>query len=319
MIKKSLLTALAILLAYHFTYPHLSKRFYRVNGQQRQNFDRAQAYVFGPGREKHVVIGSSMSWELNADVMGADWRKLSFPGCSVLTAFEIMRKSGKYPAVLLVETNQCFWDANGDILNDVFNPVMAPPRRHSPIFLEEARPSNFVAGIAEAFVRNGCKAGSALAATGDGPTAEAKAGTQGLSPEMFEKILKHDREQMDLALPQGPLDARVKRIGEHVDFLRSKGCICILFEMPIHPSLTDLKIPATVRSAMQARFPRERYDWLAFDKSGTYQTSDGIHLRYEDAERLTGALVQQVGEIVSKHDVARTDGIGGMQAAEIRR
>jgi hypothetical protein len=306
MIKKSLITALLLLLAYHFVYPNLPRKYYRVNGQQRQNFDRAQEYVFGGDKEKNVIIGSSMSWELNADILGPDWKKLSFPGCSLLTALEIMRKSGKYPEVLLIETNQCFWDANEDILSDAFNPLMAAPRRHSRIFLEEARPSNFVAGIAEAFVLKSGKIRESLAARGG--VQDAPAPAEGLTPELFDNIMKLNKQQMDVPLPMAPIERRIGQMGEHLDFLRSKGCICILFEMPIDPALGNLKAPVTVRGAMQARFPKDKYPWLTFDRSGIYKTSDGIHLRGEDAKQLTGVFLSQVGEIVGRQADAKGQG-----------
>lgn len=298
MIRKSLLTALAFLLVYHFLYPALPQRFYRINGQQRQNHDRAHAYVFDSKTEKHVIIGSSMSWELNADILGPDWRKLTFPGCSVLTAFEIMRKADKYPEVLLIETNQCFADANEDIVNDVLNPMLAPLRHRSPVFLEEGRPSNFVAGIAEAFVRNGCKIGAKL--SGGTSTAASSTGFAVPEADVLEKVLKLNREQWDLPVETGPLDARVRRIGEHVDYLRSRGVICILFEMPVDSSLTHLRVPSAVRNSMRARFPQDRYDWLTFDQTRHYATRDGIHLSQEASAPLTREILRQVEVIKQK-------------------
>jgi hypothetical protein len=297
MIRKSIITALAFLLAYHFLYPSLPKKFYRINGQQRQNHDRANAYAFDAKVESHVIIGSSMSWELSAPILGPDWRKLSFPGCSVLTAFEIMRGTERYPDVLLVETNQCFADADKDIVADALNPMMAPLRRRSPVFLEEGRPSNFVAGIAEAFVKKGCKIGDSL--SGKGSDTENEFAVP--AAEVLEQIMELNRKQWDLPVDEGPVNARVQRIGEHVDFLRGKGVICILFEMPVDSSLTNLNVPRTVRHAMRARFPQDRYDWLAFDQTHNYATRDGIHLRQEASEPLTREILRQVDAIVSSH------------------
>lgn len=299
MIRNSLVVALMLLLVYHFFYPAIPKKFYRLNGQQRQNYDRAQNYVFGAGEEGHVIIGSSMSHELNPTILGPDWRKFTFPGCSVLTAVEIMSRADKRPPVLLIETNQCF-DANQDILGDLFNPVMSRLRNQSPIFLEEGRPSNFVAGIAEVCVRDTCKIGSSLISKcglATPPEMEARP-----NPELFSQVLDRLRGEFAEAESPGPLNERIAQIGNFIDELRSKGGICILFEMPIDSSLVELRLPVSVRNAMQARFPSDRYDWLTFDRNHHYQTSDGIHLVRDEADRLTEVIIPQVGEIVRKRN-----------------
>ena len=298
MIRNSSLIAVALLLAYHFSYPGIPKKFYRLNGLQRTTYDRAQKYVFGSGVEQHVIVGSSMSWELNSRILGSDWRKLTFPGCSILTALEIMRRSDKYPAVLLIETNQCFWDANEDLLNDLFNPATAPLRRHSRIFLEEGRPSNFVAGLAEACVRDTCRLGTGLLGKG-GSTAQANP-EAGLSPELFAQVVALQQEEFASLVPPAPLHERIHRMGQYVDEFRRTGGICILFEMPIDSTLTDLRMPVTVRTAMREHFPANRDHWLTFDLTHHCRTRDGIHLELSEAGRLTELMFQQVNQRVGQ-------------------
>ena len=40
-IRKSILAAIVMLVAYHFALPHVSRKFFQINGLQRGNYARA--------------------------------------------------------------------------------------------------------------------------------------------------------------------------------------------------------------------------------------------------------------------------------------
>ena len=111
------------------------------------------------------------------------------------------------------------------------------------------------------------------------------------------KVIEVNRSHLDADPPLALIQKRVAAVGEHVDYFQSQGCICILYEMPLDPSLRDLKVPGAVRQAMETRFPAHAYDWIVFDRSVHYETSDGIHLRKEGARQLTLEFLRQVDAI----------------------
>ena len=152
LVKKSLLAAFVMLLAYHFLYPHLSHRFYKLGGQERANYARAQQYLYDVTDGTNVILGSSMSLELDQNILGPDYFKLTFPGNSILTSLEIVRHAGKRPRVVLIETNELDKEADSEFLHDLFSPWLSRLRRYSPVFKGEGRPANFLVGIASTAV-----------------------------------------------------------------------------------------------------------------------------------------------------------------------
>src|SRR6185503_5463952 len=61
------------------------------------------------------------------------------------------------------------------------------------------------------------------------------------------------------------------RLGEAVDDLTKRGTMCVLYEMPVDATLADLPLPTAHREAVRARFPKEKYHWLTFNRSHNYE------------------------------------------------
>jgi hypothetical protein len=299
LIKKSLLIAIVMLVAYHFLLPHLSHKFYQINGSQRGNYLRAQRYLYDIPDKTNVIVGSSMSLELNDQTLGPSYFKLSLPGGSIQTALEIIRRSKKRPSVLLIETNNLEWDVDRGFVEDLFNPYLFELRRHSAIFREEGRPSNFVVGITEAIVRKACQFNA-----GPGERAElakhADAPAARLSGQLFGKVMDINRETLQHTSPPALLAKNANRLGEVVDALANEGSKCVFFEMPFDDSLMDLPLPAATRKAVAARFPGDKYSWLRFARDHNYETVDGIHLVRPEADGVTKVFLQQVADVVQE-------------------
>ena len=120
MIKKSLITAFVMLVAYHFLLPHIPHKFFQFLGQQRSNYVKVQRYVYDVPREKKVIVGSSIAETLNNEALGPDYYKLTLAGGSIFTSLEIVERSGKKPPVVLIETNIFERDRDKELLHDLF-------------------------------------------------------------------------------------------------------------------------------------------------------------------------------------------------------
>lgn len=299
MIRKSIIAALVMLGAYHLVLPHLSHRFYQVLGQQRGIYLLAQHYVFDVPKETNVIVGGSMSGMLNEDLLGPGYFKLTVPGDSAFTALEIVRKTGKRPAAVLIETNAFVKDANQELLHDLFSPGLRALRRQSDIFREKGRPANFVGGIVEACVRKSCLLISAIFSRGNSASASLPA-TPSLNPALAAQLMHIEREEWDYKPLPAFLTRQTEQLATYVDLLSREGCICILYEMPIDSSLSNLAGPTAWRRAMKKRFPEEKYHWLSFDGNHSYETSDGVHLVRAEADHLSEVLVDYVNSITQQ-------------------
>lgn len=290
MIKKSLLAALVMLGAYHLLLPHLSHKLFQLSGQQRANYLRAQNYIYAPHGATAVIVGSSMSQELNDQILGPHYYNLSLSGGSLYTGLEIICRSNQLPKIVLIETNVPGRDADEELLHDLSTPWLLGLRRHSAIFREEGRPSNFVAGIAEACVRKSSQWASRFF-TGSNWTDVSSAPAERLPPALLSRLMLVDREYLDV-VPSAELVAKeTTKLARYVDVLTRKGCKCEFFEMPMDSSLSDLSTPTVWRQALHRQFPNEKNRWLSFAHDHNYQTKDGVHLVRTEADRLTQAII----------------------------
>jgi hypothetical protein len=298
MIKKSIAAALVMIGMYHLALPHLSHKFYQILGQQRSNYLRAQRYVYDVPRETKVIVGSSMSETLNDEALGSGYFKLTLAGGSIFTSLDIVHRSGKKPPLVLIETNVLGRDSDKELLHDLFSPGLYELRRHSAIFREEGRPANFVGGIAEACVRRTCEITAGIL-YGKKPQ-NAWARVENLPPELHEKLLRIEREGWDFKPPPEMQKKQTDQLGEYVDKLTRDGVLCVLFEMPLDSSLSNLNSPRLWRQAMNERFPREKYHWITFDRSRNYETRDGIHLVRAEADRITKIVIDYVNQVTNE-------------------
>jgi hypothetical protein len=290
-IRKSIVTAVILMLAYHLVLPHLPRRFYQILGQQRSNYLRAQRYIYDVPERTNVIVGSSMSERLNDAMLGPNYYKLTLPGGSLFTAFEIIQRSRKKPPVVLIETNVITRDADEELLHDLFSPLLFHLRGASPIFKEEGRPANFVGGLAESAVRKTCQWSDRLLRI------EPNAGKAGdLPEELRKKVIDAEKKGWSTIPDPEKLAAETARLGQYVDELTKQGTVCILFEMPVDTALSTLPGPVVVRQALNDRFPKDKYRWMSFDERN-YRTRDGIHLIVEEADKLTQLIVDYLSKV----------------------
>jgi hypothetical protein len=288
MIKRSIITALVLLLIYHFALPHLSRAYYWIPGQQRANYLNAQEYIHHSAQDLNVMVGSSMANELSQEVLGSNYAKLTFPAGGPFTGLEIIDQTGKKPPVILIETNTLLKDVDEPMLADVLSPWRRKLREVSPIFKEANRPSNFQIGMLDGLAS---KFRKPQATPQGGTTAEVKP----VDSAVLDAMMEVHRGHLKKAPDEKVLATKIQRMGELVDRFTAVGCKCVFFELPVHPSLAALAQPVAIRNAMAARFPADRYRWVRFDSTRDYQTSDGIHLVRPVADELTRKIIAESG------------------------
>lgn len=279
MIKRALIVCILAVAGWHFAYPRLPG-FYAIPGQQRANYLHAQEFVHNAKPDAKVIVGSSMSDRLDGAKLGADHVKLTFPGGGPLTGLELVHGIGRTPPVLWVETNVILRASEKDLLDDALSPVKRAMREKSPVFKEEGRPSEFGVGFVKSVVGKACK------------LLEKHNSAAPLDKNVLGDVMKANREHLDRKPDPKDLAAKVKRLGDLIDEVQSKGGKVALYEMPYDATLTNLAEPSAIRKAMSERFPKDRYRWLEFDQSHAWQTTDGVHLQPEEADKVVARMLE---------------------------
>ena len=299
MIRKSLIVTLLLLVVYHLALPHLSHKFYALLSQQRGNYLRTQQYVYDIPSETNVVVGSSASAELNDTILGPNYYKLCLPGGCMFTGLEIVRRTGKRPHLVLIETNLVTREADNELLHDLFSPGLFQLRKASRIFREEGRPANFVGGIAEACVRRSCQLTS-RAIHGEKPPTTVVAHPDQVEPNLLVRLKRLALERAQYAPSAAELSPRVKELAEYVQQLTERGTTCLFFEMPSDPALYNTPLVVAQRKAVMDQFPPDKFNWISFEHGYPYETTDGIHLVRSDADHVTEVIVQQTNNVIHR-------------------
>lgn len=145
--------------------------------QWGQNEIRSERFLYGSNNEDCVLVGSSMSANLNftRDEASASLPRvvnLAYAGGSALTGMSLIEASGKTPYCVLVEANLAYKAADEEHVLEMTNPYWMSLKSHIPNFRQENQPLNMVLTLIRDFGRRISGKGNQVAVT-DNEAAES--------------------------------------------------------------------------------------------------------------------------------------------------
>lgn len=277
MITRSLLVFAALALGYA-----LFLRLVKVDWDTTQhlangNRIKAERFAFGSDEEAStVIVGSSLAYRLAMDSFPSGTANLGFGGLSIYDGLELIRRSGRRPRRVLIETNVLFREPDRVFLDALFQPGLYQLRAQVPMMREENQPS----GVLFGWLKQRFLAGRGAQQTDDDAA--------GPSPVM---LAEHRAKYA--VVPADSIQSRfLAMLAEGVGDLERNGAEVVFFEMPIEQELADSPLAAKGRALIAARFPGNRF--LLPEGSG-WRTTDGLHLTKADAARCSGWLARAAG------------------------
>lgn len=224
-----------------------------------------------------VMVGSSIaaifSRELmREDSLGSDIYNLAFVGGHTATGLDIVLRKPRWPRVVLIEMNVMDRGADPQFARDRFAEPWWTIRTTVPAFRLENRPLDLGIVALWQFTRDRVLRRSAS------PDVPAR------NPATF----VDDREPDDSY--RALVADSLRTIAEQVAKLRAHGVKIALIRFPAHSAIEASPRVHHMWSEAYRVFPRGAYDWVEFDKSGAYDTPDGIHLSIESARRVAVEL-----------------------------
>lgn len=277
MIRRSLIVFAALVAGYalfiRFAKPDLNTVQHQASG----NRISAERFVFAPDdTAATVIVGSSLSFRIELDSLPPRTSNLGFGGLSVYDGLELVRRSGRRPKRVIIETNMIFKEKDHAFLDGVFQPGLYALRRAVPMLREENQPSGVLVG----YVKRALKQEGATLGT---------AGRDSL--EMSENLLNANRG----IFARVPADSAQQRfldgLMNEVALLEERGIEVVFMEMPLATELMDSPLARTTRGAILRLFPQHRF--IRSDR--TWRTTDGIHLEWHNAQRYSSWLDGQLG------------------------
>jgi|GEM_PF-6883526 len=256
---------------------------------------RAQKGLYGDIDGRDVIVGSSLTEILPADLLGPSFEKMNFIGGCPLTGLQIIQRAGRHPRRIFIESNYALARYKDDkTLANVFDPCLYRLRRIFPSLRSLNRPSNvFLLALLPLL------------------KAEPQADAQTRRLDLMNLPVKEDdypmdeahiRAALDLWLPEfgyfGKDEGAVKRVVDPfcklVGELEKRGIVVCFYEMPMHAEVNACKGYRLLQERLHEKYPSSRYLWVHPDPNFNYHTLDGFHLADMSARAYAQHLVRQV-------------------------
>lgn len=283
------LGALAIFLSYNALLALVRPHVTPSGDSSIRNRVVAERYFDGSGPAA-VIVGTSIAYRLSPDFLrgndlGPAIDNLAFGAGSAATGIEILLRKGALPRVVIVEANLAFHASDPNLLRDLVAEPRRTLRRYLPALRTENRPIDLLVASSWLALRPLIAGQPAVdAAEPDIPNfASRLAVTLSRNDTVSEALRKE-------------IETGIETTGELVDTLLARNVRVVLVQFPQHPAIEASSRFHRVRAGMEARFPRDRYEWFIVPDAASYRTDDGIHLTRASGRRLAAVLRRVVEE-----------------------
>ena len=282
MIRQSLVVTALILILYtafiHFYGPAISRT---AQTTAQRNLVKAEEYMYeASSRYDTLIVGSSMSERILTDSLNAHSYNLSFSGLSSLDGLYLIAHSGHAPKMLFVEINSIARRDPPQLdLTQFTDSTQHCLKQWLPFLRTKYQP----VGVAKALLRDWQHGRNAIVI----PESALRQDTA-----LLNKTVTQLQAPMHVAPLAAHMNESFAKARTYLDALRRQGTTVVLFEMPIDVRLEQLAAPQAIRQYAQRYFPAPDYQHIDLP-NGAFQTSDGIHLLYNESARYTRYLRQE--------------------------
>jgi hypothetical protein len=289
MIKKTLISTVVILVFYNiFVYINPWKS--KTVSQWEDNERTAEYFLFSQNKISSVIVGSSMSTRLIDSLLPAKWNNLSFGGQGVYEGLEIIRKSGKYPDTLLIEMNIILKKPFDNFAGKFFFPGIYQLKKKLPGMRKEYYPASFVQyfmyGITRKYyiLRNKFKKIKKKQEN----KIELKKDTtiSDLKKQNYKKLINSYNSDTNKVM--------ISFLEKEIKLMQRKNVTVIFFEMPVLKDLYYSKKQIEIRKIIKEKFPDIKF--ISLKNYNDYETSDGVHLTPESADKYTKFLLNNINK-----------------------
>ncbi len=273
-IQQTLLWFLGITVLYSVSIWVFQPEIWTGQHQGQTNTLKAEKFLYASLPEV-VVVGSSLSYRLEPDLLPNNWFNLSFGGGSPLTGLEILKRQKTLPKTILIEINALDRDLDNTFVSKVSHPFLMPLKRVIFSLRTEYQPVTLLMNC----LKSQLFEKSALGKLYETPNLTVvKTNVAALKPG-------YDQPLKDEIFAQ-----RFEQLQSYLNYFHAHGVRTVLIQMPIDPDLQNTKGYTMLRTKLQRHFPQERF-WTAPDDQA-YETRDGVHLTRQSAKVYINHLMQ---------------------------
>lgn len=292
LIFSSVLVAMIFLGAWGLAFRAISGRYMvRAESVPIQNMMAVQRYLYEQLDAKVVVVGSSLSGRLQADLLPRGTVNLALGGMSSVDGLRIIVDAQAQPDLVLIEANVLDRPQRTDFLERALAPGLSVLRRHCWSLRDAARPLTVALSYFQAVLRR----------LSNFIHEEPREASLGVAMEpgapmgaiVFDTLLRDQQRRYQTDLLEAERRKMLDDTNRLVNTLSQRGVHIVFFEMPTHASLCDLPRAREVRALVTAHY--RRFPYVMLGSCASVRTTDGIHLTVAEGAVATLAL----GSVIS--------------------
>lgn len=289
MIKKTIISAFIFLLLYAIFV--MVRPLGTSQHQWQDNIIKAQRFIYADDVPQSVIVGSSLSCRLVMDNLPQMYN-LSFQALTIYDGLPVLVHKEKLPKNVFIEMNVALRKESNNFSSTLNNPILYNVRKRFLFLRDEYQPMGVLGSASIRFVNkvmSELRSISPNKATSDAQNFKKNEG-------LFLKLLNAQIESYSKKPEQKLLDERFNNLAGYVAELGKKGVQVIFFEMPVNGKLCDLPKARIIRETFYKDFPPAKYRYISMPACSEYETTDGVHLGHEEAERYTAYFRAQAGK-----------------------
>ena len=280
MIKRSIISLIILLIGYNF----LTKKIHwpsKSLSQWEDNERMISKFLYTHDRSKinTVIVGSSMSFRMTINQNPIDSiYNLSLGGLGLFEGLEILRKSKYIPKYLFIETNIIYRAPRDNYAASFFTPGLYFLKRQFHGFRQEYRPITFLQ-----YLFWGVRGKIAKYTLSDSSSKEVDVEPVNTNKNKRSDLVKEKRSKdilrsYDKILQETDWDKIMADLNDYIHYFGKKGVSIVFIEMTTEKGLLESRLNAKIRELIDENFPT-----AIFLKAKSQNTTDGVHLKPEDA------------------------------------
>jgi hypothetical protein len=274
MIRKNIFVAVILFITYEFFLRVTDITWDTSQNDKSANIISVQNLLYNYSKkelsEDTVVIGTSVSRKLILDSMGKHFISVAFNAWNTYDGLELLRRGGKKPACLLVETNY----AKNQILPPEISGNLDPLAYYSGKIFRSLQLRNQPAGLLIGWGKKLMKV-----------RIEKLKEEKRANVSLYQFNLRMNKEKMNESIPDSVLTRRFMVLRSLIEGFQKENIQVVFFEVPVNEELQHTTSMEQVREYFYTYFPKNEFRYIPSPPENNYTYSDGVHLSQQSALR----------------------------------
>lgn len=293
MIKKSFIVFLVCMVVYSIFVSYATKgenKWFGAQNMWQENIIRMQDYVYSDAVYPNVLLGTSLTMNVAISQQDLEVFNLAAGGGDPFIGLEIIKRSGRFPKRIFVESNFVLTKKVHDetYLGTLYRPGLYELRKWVPALKEQFQPVNLVGqGMLNAIKKIVEKDKTGKAELKNKPGAARPKATAA-----------HPKYNMsDFPADRIAIEKNILLLKEYVGYFKRKNVEIVFFEMPRDCNVQSNYLLVYSRNTIHSFAQENGLKEIPLPSCADYSSYDGLHLDESSLLKYTDFFLVHVKRI----------------------